>query len=127
MLLLKTRETKRYVNDLLNLIELNDLKGVIDNNLINIISSLEKYINNFEITFNSEDSNIISWVEGDNKESLIFISSPISVDNYLKNSIFDNQENIILTGATLTSFGSPEEFCNEIGINNLNNYEIFDS
>ena len=127
MLLLKTRETKRSVNDLLNLIELNDLKGVIDNNLINIISSLEKYINNFEITFNSEDSNIISWVEGDNKESLIFISSPVSVDNYLRNSIFDNQENIILTGATLTSFGSPEEFCNEIGINNLNNYEIFDS
>ena len=58
---------------------------------------------------------------------MIFISSPVSVDNYLRNSIFDNQENIILTGATLTSFGSPEEFCNEIGINNLNNYEIFDS
>ena len=127
MLLLKTKETKRSINDLLSLIELNDLKGVIDNNAINIISSLEKYINNFEIIFDSEDSNMISWVEGDNKESLIFISSPVSVDYHLRNSIFENQENIILTGATLTSFGSPEEFCNEIGINNLNNYEIFDS
>ena len=35
--------------------------------------------------------------------------------------------NIILTGATLTSFGTPEEFCKEIGIDNLGNYEIFDS
>ena len=38
-----------------------------------MISPVEKYINNFEVIFDSEDSNMISWVEGDNKESLIFI------------------------------------------------------
>ena len=127
MMLLKTKKLRRCLFDLSDIIEMDDLKSIIDSNFVNLISTIENYIDKFEIIFNDDDSNMISWAEGDNKESIIFISSPISVDSYLKNSIFENQENIILTGATLTSFGSPEEFCNDIGINNLNNYEIFDS
>ena len=127
MMLLKTREARKYLFNLSDIIEMDDLKKLIDNNFVNLISTIENYINKFEIIFNEDDTNMISWLESDNKESIVFISSPISVDTFLKNSIFENQENIILTGATLTSFGSPEEFCSDIGINNLNNYEIFDS
>ena len=81
----------------------------------------------FIVIFDHDNSNIVSWIEADKNDGIIFISSPVNVDSYLRSTIFENQENIILTGATLTSFGTPQEFCKEIGIDNLGNYEIFDS
>ena len=40
----------------------------------------------------------------------------------IKETIFQDQDSVLLTGATLTSFNSPEEFCNQIGIDYLDEY-----
>ena len=123
----KSKIINNLIIDFNNEIDTSELRKIIDNNLLNLIGSLESSIENFIVIFDHDNSNIVSWIESDKNDGIIFISSPVNVDSYLRSTIFENQENIILTGATLTSFGTPEEFCKEIGIDNLGNYEIFDS
>ena len=123
----KSNIISALIIDFNNEIDSSELRKIVDNNLLNLIGSLESSMENFKVIFDSEDSNIVSWIESDKNDGIIFVSSPVNVDSYLRSTIFENQENIILTGATLTSFGTPEEFCNEIGIDNLGSYEIFDS
>ena len=122
----KSNIISALIIDFNNEIDSSELRKIVDNNLLNLIGSLESSIENFKVIFDSEDSNIVSWIESDKNDGIIFVSSPVNVDSF-RSTIFENQENIILTGATLTSFGTPEEFCNEIGIDNLGSYEIFDS
>ena len=96
-------------------------------NIINSISLFEEEIHKLISIFSLEDTNMVSWFEMFNRENFELISSPISVKDELRETIFKDQENVILTGATLTSFDSPDEFSNQIGLDYLDEYRIFDS
>lgn len=107
-----------------------DHKKEIKNSLfawINQANQLANQINDFlDVVFN-ENNNIVSWVQSYGLDDIEFCSAPISVRNEISESIFKGQNNILLTGATLTSFGSPEEFCREIGLDFIDEYSLIDS
>ena len=96
-------------------------------NIINSIKLFEDEIIKLTSIFSLEDINMVTWFEIKNQDNFEVISAPISVKDELKETIFQDQDSVLLTGATLTSFNSPEEFCNQIGIDYLDEYRIFDS
>ena len=104
-----------------------EIEETLFQNIINSISMLENEISKLISIFSLEDNNMVAWFEMFNQENFELISSPINVKNELRETIFKDQNNVILTGATLTSFDSPDEFCNQIGLVYLDEYRIFDS
>ena len=96
-------------------------------NLINNISNLENILKKFyEILF-GDDTNFVSWAQQYNQVSVELNSAPISVRHEIANTIFKDQKSIILTGATLSSFGSAKDFCYEIGLDQLDQSFTIDS
>tara|TARA_B100001029_G_scaffold144204_1_gene124181 strand:- start:12522 stop:15218 length:2697 start_codon:yes stop_codon:yes gene_type:complete len=96
-------------------------------NITNSIKLFEDEIIKLISILSLEDINMVTWFEIKNQDNFEIISAPISVKDELKETIFQDQDSVLLTGATLTSFNSPEEFCNQIGIDYLDEYRIFDS
>ena len=96
-------------------------------NITNSIKIFEDEIIKLISILSLEDINMVTWFEIKNQDNFEIISAPISVKDELKETIFQDQDSVLLTGATLTSFNSPEEFCNQIGIDYLDEYRIFDS
>ncbi len=107
-----------------------DVKKNIYNNyliILNNISNLDNLLRKFyEIIF-GDDSNFVSWAQQYNQGSVEFNSAPISVRHEIANTIFKDQNSILLTGATLSSFGSAKEFCQDIGLDQLDQSLIIDS
>ena len=101
--------------------------NIIFQNIVNSIKLFEGEILKLISILSLEDMNMVSWFEMQNQENFEIISAPISVKDELRETIFKDQESIILTGATLTSFNAPDEFCNQIGLDYLDEYRIFDS
>ena len=104
-----------------------DSKNIIFQNILNSIKLFEDEIFKLASILSLEDMNMVSWFEMQNQESFEIISAPISVKGELRETIFKDQDSVILTGATLTAFNAPDEFCNQIGLDYLDEYRIFDS
>lgn len=56
------------------------------------------------------------WIERDSKERFCLGAGEVSVGNYLKDTLWDNNSGIILTSATLCSLGSFNDFARDTGL-----------